>query len=37
MVELTMHDLSDTGQLLTAELEKTKATEKEIANAKLLS
>ena len=36
MVELTMHNLSDTRQLLTTELEKTKATEKEIANAKLL-
>ncbi len=36
MVELTMHNLSDTRQLLTAELQKTKATEKEIARAKLL-
>ena len=36
MVELTMHNLSDTRQLLTAELEKTKATDKEIARAKLL-
>lgn len=36
MVELTMHNLSDTRQLLTTELEKTKATEKEIARAKLL-
>ncbi|MBR1806488.1 MAG: dicarboxylate/amino acid:cation symporter [Selenomonadaceae bacterium] len=36
MVELTMNNLSDTRQLLTAELEKTKATDKEIARAKLL-
>ena len=36
MVELTMHNLSDTRQLLTAELQKTKATDKEIARAKLL-
>ena len=36
MVELTMNNLSDTRQLLTAELKKTKATDKEIARAKLL-
>ena len=36
MVELTMNNLSDTRQLLTDELKKTKATDKEIARAKLL-
>ena len=36
MVELTMNNLSETRQLVAQELEKTKATEKEIARAKLL-
>ena len=36
MVELIMNNLSDTRQLLTDELKKTKTTDKEIARAKLL-
>ena len=36
MVELTMNNLSETRQIVAQELEKTKATEKEIARAKLL-
>ncbi len=36
MVELTMNNLSETRQIVAHELEKTKATEKEIARAKLL-
>ena len=36
MVELTMNNLSETRQIVARELEKTKASEKEIARAKLL-
>ena len=36
MLELTMNNLSETGQIIAHELEKTKVAEKEIARAKLL-